>query len=144
MMEDRHMQQVYPYRVKQQVTNLIGTLQALVNSDPEQEIQGTAIPALAATFGEIRSAFPDDPVVSSIIDPLMADALGYRIRAVDMLCIARLVDAAISCPPVLVERPSITGQRPQPTGAPACAEDAAGVASLTVTTGSDSCSSVSP
>lgn len=100
-----------PHELKEQVDQLIDTLQALVDTDPEQEIKGWAIPVLAATLDKVRHALPNDPVMAAVIDPIMAEAMDERIRAVDMLLAARLVRQAIPTPLAPAPARSLTVDR---------------------------------
>jgi hypothetical protein len=94
----------YPYKAKQRVESLIKSLENLISSDPEQQIQGFAVPVLAAALDDVKQALPSDPVVTALTDLVSADAIGSGdvIRAADMLVIARQLDAAIGRRPVVV------------------------------------------
>jgi hypothetical protein len=94
----------YPYEAKRKVEALIATLQELIKRDPDQEVQGIAVPVLDATLGEIKAAKPDDAVVKSIVDVVSADTIGAGepIRAADMLVVAKQLDAAIGPRPPLI------------------------------------------
>jgi hypothetical protein len=91
----------YPYEAKRRVEALIGSLEKLVKRDPEQEVQGIAVPVLGAALEAIKAAKPDDPVVASLVDLMSADFIGAgeTIRAADMLVVAEQLDAAIGHPP---------------------------------------------
>jgi hypothetical protein len=90
----------YPYEAKRRVEALIGSLEKLVKRDPEQEVQGIAVPVLDAALEAIKAAKPDDPVVASLVDLMSADFIGAgeTIRAADMLVVAEQLDAAIGDP----------------------------------------------
>jgi hypothetical protein len=91
------MSRQYPYTAKRRVVNLIATLEAMVERDPEQEVQGMALPVLDAAIEHIKAALPDDPVVQAvagIISPETIEA-GEPIRAIDALLVAEQLDAAI-------------------------------------------------
>ena len=94
----------YPYRAKRRVDALIDSLETLVRRDPEQEVQGLAVPVLEASLDDIKAAKPDDPVVMSLVDLMSADFIGAGepIRAADMLVVAKQLDAAIGNRPPLV------------------------------------------
>ena len=79
------------------VIALIASLEKLVERDPEQEVQGMAIPVLDATLGAIKAAMPNDPVVAATVEVVSADVIGAGepVRAADMLLVARQLDAAI-------------------------------------------------
>jgi hypothetical protein len=87
----------YPHIAKRRIEALIKSLETVIWRDPEQEVQGLAIPVLDAALGDIRVALPDDPVVASLVDLVSADwiASGEAIRAADMLHVAQQLDAAI-------------------------------------------------
>lgn len=94
----------YQHEAKRRVEALIKSLTMLTNRDPEQEVQGIAIPVLAASLEAIKAAKPDDPVVTSLVDLMSADFIGAGgpIRAADMLVVAEQLNAAIGDPPVQV------------------------------------------
>jgi hypothetical protein len=94
----------YPYDAKRRVEALIKSLETLTKRDPEQEVQGMAVPVLGAALEAIKAAKPDDPVVVSLVDLMSADFIGAgeTIRAADMLVIAQQLDAAIGPYPVVV------------------------------------------
>lgn len=94
----------FPYEAKRRVQALIKSLSTLVGRDPEQEVQGIAIPVLAASLEAIKDAKPDDPVVKALVDLMSADFIGAgeTIRAADMLVVAEQLDAAIGRPPIFV------------------------------------------
>ncbi|HKC29647.1 MAG TPA: hypothetical protein VKB75_16650 [Jatrophihabitans sp.] len=91
----------YPYDAKRRIEALIGTLRTLIARDPEQEVQGIALPVLDATIGSVKAAAPDDPVVAAVADLVSADMIGSSepMRAADMLVVAEQLDAAIGPPP---------------------------------------------
>lgn len=94
----------FPYDAKRRVQALIGTLKTLIQRDPEQEVQGIAIPVLDAALTAIKQARPDDPVVLALAELVSADMIGSGdpIRAADMLVVAEQLDAAIGpYPPVV-------------------------------------------
>jgi hypothetical protein len=87
----------YPYQAKDQIEALVETLQALTKRDPEQEVQGIALPVLDAVIESVRAALPDDPVVKAvrgIVSPEQI-ALGEPIRAAEALLVAKQLDAAV-------------------------------------------------
>lgn len=94
----------YPYKAKERVTALIDSLQMLVASDPEQQVQGFAVPVLAAALEDVKQALPQDPVVKALVDLVSADFIGSGdpIRAADMLVIAKQLDAAIGSRPLVI------------------------------------------
>lgn len=94
----------YPYKAARRIDALISSLEKLVASDPEQQVQGFAVPVLAAALDDIKQAMPNDPVVQSLVSLFSADAIasGDPIRAADMLVIATQLDAAIGPAPIFV------------------------------------------
>lgn len=92
----------YPYEAKDRVEALIRSLTKLTARDPEQEVQGVALPVLDASLEAIKAAKPDDPVVSSVVEILSADfsGAGELIRAADMLIVVEQLDAAIGERPI--------------------------------------------
>lgn len=87
----------YPYDAKRRVEALIRSLRALIAQDPEQEVQGLAVPVMAAALEAIKPSKPDDPVVVALDDLFSAEVIGadQPIRAADMLIVAEQLDAAI-------------------------------------------------
>jgi hypothetical protein len=76
----------------------------LTKRDPEQEVQGIALPVLDAVIEAARAARPDDPVVQSargIITPEQIES-GEPVRAADALLVAKQLDAAIGAYPPVV------------------------------------------
>ncbi|MGS2615160.1 hypothetical protein ACVCAH_11635 [Micromonospora sp. LZ34] len=94
----------YPYTAKRRIDALIKSLTALVASDPEQQVQGFAVPVVAAALDDIKQAVPNDPVVRALVDLMSADAIGSGdpVRAADMLVIAEQIDAAIGSRPAFI------------------------------------------
>ncbi|MFD7161333.1 hypothetical protein ACFV9C_42575 [Kribbella sp. NPDC059898] len=91
----------YPYDAKRRIEALISSLRTLIARDPEQEVQGIALPVLDAAIGSIKAALPDDPVVAAVADLISADLIGSGepVRAADMLVVAEQLDAAIGPEP---------------------------------------------
>lgn len=94
----------YPYDAKRRVGALIKSLKTLIARDPEQEVQGFAIPVLDAALTAIKQSTPEDPVVKALVELMSADFIGAGepIRAADMLVVAEQLDAAIGPYPVVV------------------------------------------
>lgn len=94
----------YPYDAKRRVDALIKSLNTLVARDPEQEVQGIAIPVLDAALSEFKAAMPDDAVVKALVDLVSADHIGSGepLRAADMLVIAEQLEAAIGPRPIVI------------------------------------------
>ncbi|HEY5986254.1 MAG TPA: hypothetical protein VIV12_07760 [Streptosporangiaceae bacterium] len=101
----------YPYKAKGQILALIGTLEALTNQDPEQEVQGIAVPVLDAVIESVRAAVPDDHVATAARGALSPEqiALGEPIRAADALLVAKQLDAAIGPYPLPTDTSSSPG-----------------------------------
>jgi len=94
----------YPYDAKRRVEALIKSLRMLTQRDAEQEVQGVALPVVAAALQDIKASMPDDPVVMTTVDLFSAEfiGMGEPIRAADMLVVAEQLDAAIGpYPPVV-------------------------------------------
>jgi hypothetical protein len=93
----------FPYEAKRRVVALIETLEPMVKRDPEQEIRGVAVPVLEATIEVLKSALPDDPVVTAVIGAYAHEIeTGEPVRAVDALLVARQIDAAIGAYPIVI------------------------------------------
>jgi hypothetical protein len=79
------------------VDELVRTLRRLTERDPDQEVQGIAVPVLDAVIALARTCVPDDPVVSR-----MEDAVSPRlvieddpVRAADALVAAEQLRVAL-------------------------------------------------
>lgn len=94
------MEDGYPYDAHRKVKALIETLEALTKRDPEQEVQGIALPVLDAVIESVRAALPDDPVVDAVRGIVSAEqiALGEPVRAADALLVAKQLDVAMGEP----------------------------------------------
>jgi hypothetical protein len=94
----------YPYEAKRQIVSLIQTLETLTKRDPEQEVQGIALPVLDAVIESIREALPDNAVVAAVRGVLSPEqiASGEPIRAADALLVATQLSAAIGPYPVMI------------------------------------------
>lgn len=79
------------------LTLLQEDLQKITARDPEQEVQGLAIPALDAALSAIRDLIPDNPVTSRVQDIISPEAVaaGEPIRAVDVLVVVDLLLGAL-------------------------------------------------
>jgi hypothetical protein len=92
----------YPHAEKAKITALVQTLESLTNRDPDQEVQGIALPVLDAVIEAVRQVRPDDPVVKaarSVISPEQIES-GEPVRAADALLVAKQLDTAIGGPPL--------------------------------------------
>jgi hypothetical protein len=93
----------FPYEAKRRVVALIETLEPMVKRDSEQEIRGVAVPVFEATLDVLKSALPDDPVVTAVVGAYAHELeTGESVRAVDALLVARQIDAAIGPYPIVV------------------------------------------
>jgi hypothetical protein len=94
----------YPYKAKRQITSLVETLETLTKRDPEQEVQGIALPVLDAVIESVRNVLPDDPVVEAVRGILSPEQIvsGEAIRAADALLVAKQLDAAIGPRPPMI------------------------------------------
>jgi hypothetical protein len=92
----------YPYEAKRQIVSLVGTLETLTKRDPEQEVQGIALPVLDAVIESVRLVLPGNPVVEAVRGVLSPEqiASGEMIRAADALLVAKQLDAAIGPEPL--------------------------------------------
>jgi hypothetical protein len=91
------MSENYPYEAKEQVESLITSLEMLVKRDPDQEVQGMALPVLDAVIESVRAVLPDNPIVAAVRGVISPEqiASGEPVRAADALVVARQLDAAI-------------------------------------------------
>ncbi len=94
----------FPYKAKERVVSLITTLEPIVNRDPEQEIQGIAVPVFESLLDELKDTLEDDPVVGSVVTVYENEFFGNGepVRAVDALLVARHIDAAIGAYPIRI------------------------------------------
>ena len=92
----------YPYEAKHKIVALVETLETLTKRDPEQEVQGIALPVLGAVFEAMRTALPGDPVVEAVRDIVSPEQIAYGepVRAADALLVAKQLDAAIGSYPI--------------------------------------------
>jgi hypothetical protein len=88
----------YPYEAKKRITALIEALTTVLREDPDQKVQGVALPVLLAAIDAIKDGIGrDNPVVQSAAGVISADvvASGEAIRAADALIVARILDGEI-------------------------------------------------
>jgi hypothetical protein len=92
----------YPYQARRRVDALTSSTKALIQRDPEQEIQDEGLAVAAATIWAVKAAIPDDPVVAATPDLFSPDRVGSGavVRAADLLVIAEQLGAAIGPPPI--------------------------------------------
>jgi hypothetical protein len=91
----------YPYAEKRQIVSLVQTLEQLTKRDPEQEVQGIALPVMDASIEAVRAVLPGNPIVEAVRGILSPEqiASGEPIRAADALLVAKQLDAAIGPEP---------------------------------------------
>ena len=90
---------------RRQLGNLKKTLEAVVDRDAEQEVQGMALPVLDAVISSIRELLPASAVVQAareIISPETVE-LGEPVRAVDILLVVSQLEAAPPTPTIEVD-----------------------------------------
>jgi hypothetical protein len=88
----------YPYEAKKRVTALIEALTTVLREDPDEKVQGVALPVLHAAIEAIKDGIgQDNPVVQSAAGVISADTIasGEPIRAADALIVARILDGEI-------------------------------------------------
>ena len=81
------------------VDALVKTLTQLMERDPEQEVEGIAVPVLAEVIELARSFVPDDPVVrviQNIISPEFIIEADTSVRAADALLVATQLRTALN------------------------------------------------
>jgi hypothetical protein len=76
---------------------LKANLQRAVERDPEQEVQGMALPVVDEVVSAARDALGGHPVVARINDVISAETIasGEPVRAVDALVVVDLLFAAL-------------------------------------------------
>ena len=94
----------YPYDAARKITALIETLETLTRRDPEQEVQGIALPVLDAVIESVRVVRPADPVVEAVYGIISPEqiASGEPVRAADALLVAKQLDAALGPWPISI------------------------------------------
>jgi hypothetical protein len=92
-------------------TELAQDLARLVDRDPEQEVQGMAVPVLGAVIAAARELLPDHPVVAAMWEPVSVEAMldGDSVRAADALIVARQLARALDRPEFRL--PEVDGDR---------------------------------
>jgi hypothetical protein len=84
-------------KARRVLSSLRSDLQQITAKDPEQELQGIALPAVDAALSSIRGLLPDGPVLSRVddlISPATIEA-GEPVRAVDVPNTANGEDSSI-------------------------------------------------
>jgi hypothetical protein len=68
---------------------LYRTLENIAKQDPEREVQGMALPVVAACLDAFKAHASDDPVVQAIRDVVSPEAVaaGEPVRAVDAVVV---------------------------------------------------------
>jgi hypothetical protein len=76
---------------------LKASLQRISERDPDQEVQGIALPVVDEVLGAARDALPDHPVIARAEDVVSPEliASGEPIRAVDALVVVDLLFEAL-------------------------------------------------
>lgn len=97
------MTSTYPYEASRRLHGLRDSLQVPIRRDSEQEVQGMAVPVVAAALNDIKAAKPEDPVVQSVLDLFSAEQIGAgdSIRAADLLVVVDQLASAIGTAPVV-------------------------------------------
>ena len=88
----------FPYEAKKRVTALIEALATVLHEDPDQKVQGVALPVLLAAIDAVKDGIGrDNPVVQSAAAVISPDtvASGEAITAADALIVARILDGEI-------------------------------------------------
>jgi hypothetical protein len=88
----------YPYEAKKRVTALIEALATIVKEEPDEKVQGMALPVLHSVIDAIKDGIGrDNSVVQSAAGVISPDAIasGEPIRAADALIVARILDGEI-------------------------------------------------
>jgi len=97
-------EQPYPQAEKDMITTLVATLERLVDRDPDQEVQGIALPVMDAVIEAARKVRPDHPAAKaarSVISPEQIQS-GQPVRAADALVVAKQLDTAIGPVPMSI------------------------------------------
>jgi hypothetical protein len=94
----------YPFKAKERIEALIKTLKTLHDRDPEQEVQGIALPVLDALIEGTRGFLSDDPVVAAVAGIISPQTIaeGEPIRAADALLVAEQLSAALGRRPNVI------------------------------------------
>jgi hypothetical protein len=74
-----------PYEAKRSIQAVISSTRALIQRDPEQEIQGIALAVADAAIEAVKAAKPDDPIVQSTASIYSADQIGAAILYVRLI-----------------------------------------------------------
>lgn len=88
----------YPDKAKDRVVALIEALETIIKKDPEQEVQGMALPVFDAVLEAIKDDIGrDNPVVAAVAGIISPDTIagGMPIRAADALLVAKMLDAEL-------------------------------------------------
>jgi hypothetical protein len=88
---DKYRVGVDAEQAKERLRWLIATLRDATQRDPEQEVQGIAIPVVDAVVAEAKKHVEGDPVIDVVRDVISPEAIadGEPIRALDMLVVAQ-------------------------------------------------------
>ncbi|WP_147376304.1 hypothetical protein [Micromonospora radicis] len=98
------MSESYPYEAKRQIEALVETLSELCRRNPEQTVQGIALPILDAVLESVQSVRPNDPVVKAARGVLRPEQLaaGEPVRVVDALVVAKQLSESIGPYPLVI------------------------------------------
>lgn len=91
------MTQLTRDQARQRAWALFRTLESTANRDPEQEVQGIALPVLDACIAAFRDA-GDDPIAAAVADVISPDAVAEGrepIRAVDAALVVQQLAMAL-------------------------------------------------
>lgn len=94
----------YPYTEKRRIDALVDSLREIQRKDPEQEVQGIALPVVDAVVSSLKAKMPNDLVVHRLADVISADMIGSGdpVRAADLLLVAVQLQAALGDGPPVV------------------------------------------
>ncbi|PZF99501.1 hypothetical protein C1I99_11315 [Micromonospora deserti] len=98
------MGESYPYEAKRQIDALVDTLTELCSRQPEQTVQGIALPIIDAVLETVQAVRPNDLVVKAARGVIRPEQLaaGEPVRATDALVVAKQLSAAIGPYPMMI------------------------------------------
>ena len=94
-MTSRHL------RAWKELGALRNTLRKASERDPEQEVQGIALPVLDAVIADAKDIIgQSDPAVAALVDVMSPEVIeaGEPVRAVDALLVVEMLYAALGTP----------------------------------------------
>ncbi len=92
-----------PWQVRRQLDGLIKQLEGITKRDPEQEVQGIALPVLDAVISNAKTLIgDDDPVAKAAADVISPETIerGEPIRSVDALLVAQTLRDSLRMPAI--------------------------------------------